>query len=120
VKLKVLALVISAFLVLAGSAEASQRHMRYGQAKHESRGFIKELCSEERQCTGYDVGQCYRQSESGFACKIVTFWADIPEFVDNASEFGEHSECNTTLHWGMNYSGYIRLKGAGSAHCFLI
>jgi hypothetical protein len=120
VKLKVLALAISAFLILAGSAEASQRHMRYSQAEHESRGFVKELCGEERKCTGFAVGQCYRQSESSFACKIVTFWADIPEFVDNASEFGEQKGCNTTLHWGMNYSGDIRLKGVGSAHCFLI
>ncbi len=110
VRLAVIAM--AAFFALAGSAEAFQWHMRYGQAKHASKEYAKEGCREIAECVAYAVGQCYRQSSSRFDCTVGRFYPGV--------EPGEEIECNTVLHWGVSYSGRVQLKNAGEPYCFSI
>jgi hypothetical protein len=113
VKLKLAVSALLTFLVLAGSAQAFQWHMRYGQAKHASREFVEQLCREDPECTDYGVGACIRVSESRFDCEVGTFYAQSPGP-------GEETECNVRLHWGVNRAGYIVLKRHGTPHCFQV
>lgn len=112
-KVKLAVAVLAAFLLLAGTAQAFEWHMRYGQAKHESRAFVEQVCREDRECTGFGVGQCFRISSSRFDCEVGTFYANYPEY-------GEEMECNLPLHWGVSYYGEVVLKNHGRAHCFQV
>jgi hypothetical protein len=113
VKVKLLLIACCAFFVLAGSAEAFKWHMRYGQAKNASKEFIKAVCAEENECTGWGVDQCYRRSQSRFDCGVGAFYANSPNI-------GEETECTMTLHWGASNSGYVVLKNHGPVHCFRV
>jgi hypothetical protein len=111
-KLLVLLLAVAGVVVVSipTSAGAFQWHMRYGQAKHESRRFAMRTCSELSECEAFGVGQCYRRSSSRFDCEIGLFFTGV--------ERPEEIECNQVLHWGVDYRGYIRLKSSGEPHCF--
>jgi hypothetical protein len=111
-KLLVLSLVFATAIVLLTPAMATafQWHMRYGQAKHESRRYASRTCSELSECEAFGVGQCYRRSESRFDCTIGFFFPG-PEYI-------EEIECNEILHWGVDYNGYVRLKNSGEPQCF--
>jgi hypothetical protein len=112
-KVRLVLLTCAALLVLAGSAEAFQWHMRYGQAKHASKEFVEQLCREAPECTGYGVGKCTRMSSSRFDCEVGTLYANSPAP-------GEETECNVVLHWGVNRAGFIALKRHGRLNCFLV
>jgi hypothetical protein len=112
-RFKLAAALLLAFFALAGSAQAFQWHMRYGQAKHASREFVEGVCHADRECTGYGVGKCVRISESRFDCAVGTFYADSPGP-------GEETECSIVLHWGVNQAGYMTLKRHGTPRCFLV
>jgi hypothetical protein len=112
-KVKFALVVLFSFFVIVGSAQAFRWHMRYGQAKNASKAFVQELCREDRGCTGYGIGQCFRISESRFDCEVGTFYADTPGL-------GEEMECNVLLHWGVGRSGYVVLKRHGPPHCFQV
>lgn len=110
-KLKVLMVSVLAFFALAGTAAAVGYHMRYGQAKQETRLYAEEACEQERECTGYGTGQCFRSSESTFNCGVGLFFP-------NRTSGGE-IECDWRLHWGVNHrtGGVIRLNGHSRIHC---
>jgi hypothetical protein len=111
-KLKVLAvsmLAVLSLLTVAGSASAFVYHMRYGQAKHASLGWVSELCESSNECTGYGTGQCFRQSESSFACTVGLFSPGAFQ--------GEEIECDTVLRWGVATGGTIVLKYRGPFNC---
>jgi hypothetical protein len=102
-----------ALLLLAGTAQAFQWHMTYGQAKHATKEFAKEFCREDAQCTGWGVGPCRRASNSRFDCVMAAFY--------DGREPGEEIQCNLVLHWGVGAGGYLRLKNYGrNPHCFQV
>ncbi len=105
----VIAVTLTALVLSAGSANAFQWHMRFGQAKNASKEYTKDLCADLRECIGWGVGQCYRQSNSRFDCTIGTWFP--------GKEAGEEIECRQVLHWGASYSGYVVLKNAGRPNC---
>lgn len=111
-KLKIALLAVAGLLVLAGSAEAFQWHMSYGQAKNESKIFAKETCNEISDCTGWGVGACIRRSSSRFDCTIGIFGP--------GREPGEEIECDQVLHWGVNRAGIVVLKNFGRPACHVI
>lgn len=108
-KAKVAIAAIAALCAMAGSAQAFQWHMSYGQAKNASKALAKELCQGVSDCTGYSVGQCIRKSESRFDCVIGLF--------SSGAEPGEEVECDVVLHWGASRGGYIALKNRGPFQC---
>lgn len=108
-KLKVLLLAVCGLLVLAGSADAFQWRMSYGQAKNESKVYAKETCAELSECSGWGVGACRRRSLSRFDCTIGIF--------ARGAEPGEEIECDQILHWGVNRAGVIVLKNYGRPSC---
>lgn len=110
-KLKLTVVCAAAFFLLAGTAQAFHWHLGYGQAKHASKEVAQELCEGERECTGWGVGQCVRRSDSRIDCRIGSFFP--------GEEPGEEVECDTTLHWGVDSGGYVRLKNHGPPHCHL-
>jgi hypothetical protein len=100
------------FALMVGTAQAFTYHMRYGQAKNATKELAKTSCAEDIECRGYGVGSCHRVSESRFDCVMALFYAGpTPE---------EEIECNTMLHWGASYSGYVQLKNHGRPYCFPI
>lgn len=110
-KLMVVALI--AFFAFAGSAQAFEWHMRYGQAKHETLAYSEEACAEVRGCLTWGVGSpCYRASNSRFDCLMALFFEGVRP--------GEQIECNSILHWGVNRSGIIALKNQGEPNCFAV
>jgi hypothetical protein len=113
VKVKLLLVACCAFFVLAGSAQAFQWHMSYGQAKNASKEFVKGVCAQENECTSWGAGQCYRRSQSRFDCEVGTFYKNSPNI-------GEETECTIALHWGASQSGYVVLKNHGPVHCFRV
>jgi hypothetical protein len=109
-KVKLVSAVLLVFLVVGvPTAQAFHWRMRYGQAKHSSRQFAIDLCERNSECTGFGVGQCYRITDSRFDCAIGLF--------SPGAERGEEIECDTVLHWGVGYSGYVELKNRGPFHC---
>ncbi|HEU4392576.1 MAG TPA: hypothetical protein VFR04_02940 [Solirubrobacterales bacterium] len=108
-KVKVAAAAIAALFVLAGSAQAFQWHMSYGQAKNASKEFAEELCESNSECTGFGVGQCRRKSLSRFDCLIGLF--------SPGAEPSEEIECDVLLHWGASRGGYVALNNRGPFHC---
>jgi hypothetical protein len=110
-KLKLAVAALAAFLLLAGSAEAFQWHMRYGQAKHASRQYAVGACEQIGECTAFAVGQCYRISASRFDCQIGIFTPGVET---------EEIECNQMLHWGVSYTGRVQLKNSGEPNCFAV
>jgi hypothetical protein len=112
VKLKIVAiLALLGCLAFAASADAFKYRMRYGQAKHESLTYVKRLCAEIPECTGYGTGQCYRRSLSRFDCMVGIF--------SEGAEYGEEIECDQMLHWGVSLSGYVSLKNSGEPYCYI-
>ncbi len=111
-KIKVTLGLVLAFVALAGTAQAFQWHLRYGQAKHASRQFAEQVCREDRECSGWGVGQCYRASSSRFDCTIGLFYKGL-------YEPGDKAECDIVLHWGVDHAGYMKLKNYGDPHCSL-
>jgi hypothetical protein len=109
VRIKVLVLVLVAFFALTATASAFQWYMSYGQAKNSTKEFAKAFCNADRQCVGWGVGPCLRQSASRFDCTMGAFYKD--------PEIGE-VECDIVLHWGVSRSGYVALKRHGQPHCF--
>jgi len=99
-----------ACFVWATPAEAFEWHLKYPQAKNESKLFAKALCSEDSDCTAYGVGECRRMSNSRIDCLIGNFYADKPEV-------GEETGCTIVLHWGVDRRGVVVLKNAGPPHC---
>jgi hypothetical protein len=97
-------------VVGVSSADAFVWQMRYGQAKNATKNFAKESCAEDSECLGWGTGQCYRRSDSHFACEMGLFFSGVePE---------EEIECDVVLHWGASRDGYIVLKRHGPPHCF--
>jgi hypothetical protein len=110
VKTKIALAALLALLALAGTAQAFQWHMRYGQAKHATREFAEQLCHEDRQCTGFGVGQCNRVSNSRYDCTMGAFYQGF-------YEPGDEVECDIVLHWGVDHAGFVKLKNYGSPNC---
>lgn len=92
----------------AASAEASQWHMNYLQAKHATQEYARGTCKGE--CIEWAVGPCYRKSSSSFTCFMGHTYP--------GSERGEVIICNTALHWGVR-EGYVALKSSGRPDCFV-
>ena len=95
---------------LAGTAEAFQWHLGYGQAKHATRVFAEESCHQDHKCVGYAVGPCKRASESRVDCLAGLLYKGV-------AEPGDEVACNIVLHWGVNHSGQLVLKNHGSPNC---
>jgi hypothetical protein len=112
-KIKLAVASLLAFLVIGVSsvptADAFVWHMSYGQAKNATKEFAKEACAQDGKCLGWGTGQCYRKSQSHFACAMGLFFA--------GAELGEEVECDMVLHWGVSASGYMVLKRHGRPHC---
>jgi hypothetical protein len=96
--------------VWATPADAFEWHLKFPQAKNESRQFIEALCREEAECTGYGVGGCRRMSSSRVDCLVGAFYEDQPKV-------GEEVECTIVLHWGVDRRGTVVLKNYGPPHC---
>ena len=108
-RIKITLLAVTGLLVMAGTADAFQWRMTYGQAKSESRAYAQETCREIPECTGWGVGACLRRSLSRFDCTIGIFARGV--------EPGEEIECDQVLHWGVNRAGVIVLKNFGRPAC---
>lgn len=108
-KIKIVLLAVAGLLLMAGSADASQWRMSYGQAKSESKLYAQEVCRGLPECTGWGVGACVRRSLSRFDCTIGIFTPGL--------EPGEEIECDQVLHWGVNRGGIIVLKNFGRPYC---
>jgi hypothetical protein len=101
-----------ACFVWAVPADASQSHLKYPQAKHESRLFVEELCRQDSDCTAYGMGGCRRMSSSRIDCLVGIFYADLPKV-------GEETQCAIVLHWGIDQRGLVALKNYGQPNCSL-
>jgi hypothetical protein len=113
----ILAAVALIALGSAGSAEASQWHMRYRQAVIETKGYARETCNELEGCTAYGWGRCIRESPSRFSC-IASFFYPGPEEPEEPEP--REIECNRIARWGVGRDGFIELKSLGRVRCFYI
>ncbi len=112
-----LKLCLSAALALAcfasaTPADAFEWHLKYPQAKNESKLFVEQACREDSECTGYAVGPCRRMSNSRIDCAVGIAYADKPKL-------GEETRCILILHWGVDRSGTVILKNYGQPRCSL-
>jgi hypothetical protein len=78
-------------------------------ARHETRLFVSGVCEELPECSGFGVGNCYRNTESNVSCYGAYFYG-----------YGyEEEECNRLFRWGTNSRGIVAFRGYGARHCFL-
>ncbi len=98
------------FLALAGTAQAFQWHLGYGQAKHATKEFAEETCRSDHKCVAYKVGSCKRASESRVDCAAGFLYKGV-------NEPGDEVVCALILHWGVNHSGEVALKRHGRPSC---
>jgi hypothetical protein len=112
-RVKLLVSVLAVFFLFVAGAQAFQWHMSHGQAQHSSKEFAEVACHQDKKCSGYEVGQCLRRTESRFDCEVELFYADQPKPE-------EEVECNMVLHWGVNHTGVVVLKNYGKPRCSIV
>lgn len=110
-KLKVLVIsMVVACLGFAGTASAGYYHLSLSLAQHETRILVEEACEELRDCVGFGVGRCWRNTDSNVSCNSGLFYE---------TAYGEE-ECNRVIRWGTNSQGIVAFRGFQAAHCFLV
>jgi hypothetical protein len=111
-KLKVLAVSLLAFFVLAGSAQAVNWHLGVPLARHETESFMKSFCEEQSECLAWAGSKCLRISERQVDCRGASWWPGESVEVEE--------ECYLTLYWGTSSTGVIALKNHSSPKCITV
>ena len=107
-----LVVVLAAIAGTAGTAWAGQYYLPIPQAQHETRELVKAVCGKVKDCVGFGVGQCHRNTSSNVSCVGGLFYEGVAA--------GEEEECNRVVRWGVNSQGYVAFRGYGPVRCFTV